>query len=110
MLPGTTPYQSAVSKVHGYHSSVEEHDYRFRDMLNLIAQYREQKRTVGTQEVIELLRAASTSKEYSGTTEFSIIWYPNSMEFALAKEDLVHKILDAPYTIYNRFSFDEVFQ
>ena len=54
--------------------------------------------------------AASTSKEYSGTTEFSVIWYPNSMEFALAKEDLVHKILDAPFTIYNRFSLDEVFR
>jgi hypothetical protein len=106
---GTAPYQPAVCKVHGYHSTVEEHDYRFQDMLNLIAQYKNQNRTVGTQEVIELLRAASTSKEYSGTTEFSIIWYPNSMEFALAKEDLVHKILDAPFTIYNRFTFDEVF-
>lgn len=100
----------AVSKVHGYHPEVEEHDYRFHDMLSLVAQYKTQKKTVGTQEVIELLRAASTSKEYSGTTEFSIIWYPNSMEFALAKEDLVHKILDAPFTIYNRFTFDEVFQ
>jgi hypothetical protein len=107
---GTAPYQPAVSKVHGYHSTVEAHDYRFQDMLALVAQYKTQNRTVGTQEVIELLRAASTSKEYSGTTEFSIIWYPNSMEFALAKEDLVHKILDAPFTIYNRFGFDEVFQ
>jgi hypothetical protein len=107
---GTAPYQAAVSKVHGYHSAVEEHDYRFQDMLGLIAQYKVQNRTVGTREVIELLRAASTSKEYSGTTEFSIIWYPNSMEFALAKEDLVRKILDAPFTIYNRFTFDEVFR
>jgi len=105
---GTAPYQAAVGKVHGYHSTVEDHDYRFRDMLSLIAQYKDQNRTVGTREVIELLRAASTSKEYSGTTEFSIIWYPNSMEFALAKEDLVRKILDAPFTIYNRFTFDEV--
>ena len=79
-------------------------------MLSLIAQYKAQNRSVGTQEVIELLRAASTSKEYSGSTEFSIIWYPNSMEFALAKEDLVRKILDAPFTIYNRFTFDELFQ
>ena len=107
---GTEPYSVAVSKVHGYHSTVEANDYRFQDMLSLIAQYKTQNRTVGTQEVIELLRAASTSKEYSDCTEFSIIWYPNSMEFALAKEDLVHKILDAPFTIYNRFTFDEVFQ
>jgi hypothetical protein len=107
---GTKPYEKAVSKVNGYHSTVQAHDYRFQDMLSLIAQYKTQGKTVGTQEVIDLLRAASTSKEYSGTTEFSIIWYPNSMEFALAKEDLVHKILDAPFTIYNRFSFDEVFQ
>lgn len=107
---GTAPYQAAVSKVHGYHSTVEEHDYRFQDMLGLIAQYKDQNRAVGTREVIELLRAASTSKEYSGPTEFSIIWYPNSMEFALAKEDLVRKILDAPFTIYNRFTFDEVFR
>jgi hypothetical protein len=106
---GTAPYQSAVSKVHGYHATVEEHDYRFQDMLNLVAQYKIQNRTVGTREVIELLRAASSSKEYSGTTEFSIIWYPNSREFALAKEDLVHKILDAPFTMYNRFTFNEVF-
>ena len=107
---GTKPYEKAVSKIHGYHSEVEENDYRFHEMLSLIAGYKTQKKTVGTQEVIELLRAASTSKEYSGTTEFSIIWYPNSMEFALAKEDLVHKILDAPFTIYNRFTFDEVFR
>jgi len=107
---GTEPYSLAVSKLNGYHSTVEAQDYRFQDMLSLIAQYKTQKKTVGTQEVIELLRAASTSKEYSGTTEFSIIWYPNSMEFALAKEDLVHKILDAPFTIYNRFTFDEVFR
>lgn len=107
---GTDLYKLAVSKVHGYHSEVEEHDYRFHDMLSLIAAYKIQNKTVGTQEVIELLRAASTSKEYSGTTEFSIIWYPNSMEFALAKEDVVHKILDAPFAIYNRFTFNEVFQ
>jgi hypothetical protein len=31
------------------------------------------------------------------------------MEFALAKEDLARKILDAPFTMYNRFTFDEVF-
>jgi hypothetical protein len=107
---GTDPYSLAVSKVHGYHSEVEERDYRFHDMLMLITGYKSQKKTVGTQEVIELLRAASTSKEYSGTTEFSIIWYPNSMEFAVAKEDLVNKILDAPFAAYNRFTFDEVFQ
>jgi hypothetical protein len=107
---GTDPDKLAVSKIHGYHAAVEERDYRFRDMLSLIAEYKAQNRSVGTQEVIELLRAASTSKEYSGSTEFSIIWYPNSMEFALAKEDLVRKILDAPFAIYNRFTFDELFQ
>ncbi|MHB9099877.1 MAG: C45 family peptidase, partial [Syntrophales bacterium] len=34
---GTDPYKLAVSKIHGYHASVEERDYRFRDMLSLIA-------------------------------------------------------------------------
>jgi hypothetical protein len=107
---GTDPYKPAVSKVNGYHSTVEAYHYRFQDMLTLIAQYKAQNRTVGTREVIELLRAASTSKEYSGTTEFSILCYPNSREFALAKEDLVRKILDAPFATYNRFTFAEVFQ
>jgi len=106
---GTAPYEPAVSKVHGYHATVEANDYRFQDMLSLIAQYKTQGRTVGTPEVIELLRAAATSQEYSGTTEFSILWYPNSREFALAKEDLVHKILDAPFAAYTRFTFAEVF-
>ncbi|MDA8126651.1 MAG: hypothetical protein M0009_15875 [Deltaproteobacteria bacterium] len=106
---GTPPNERAVGNVHGYHATVEPADYRFRDMLNLVAQYRDQGRTVGTPEVIELLRAASTSKEYSGTTEFSLLWYPNSREFALAKEDLVQKVLDAPFTTYRRFTFAEVF-
>ncbi len=107
---GTDPYKLAVSKVHGYHAEVEPGDYRFRDMLTIVAQYKSAGRTVGTPEVISLLRAASTSQEYSGTTEFSIIWYPNSMEFALAKEDLVRKILDAPFASYDRFTFAELFK
>lgn len=107
---GTDPYKLAVSKVHGYHSTVEADDYRFHDILSLINQFKSVGMTVGTQEVIKLLQAASTSKEYSGTTEFSIIWYPNSREFALAKEDLINKILDAPFTSYRRFTFTELFR
>ncbi|MHB8773350.1 MAG: C45 family peptidase [Syntrophales bacterium] len=107
---GTQPHAAAVSKVHGYHATVEARDYRFQDMLNLTAQFRARDRAVGTPEMIELLRAASTSKEFSGVSAMSIIWYPNTGEFALAKEDLVRKILDAPFTIYNRFTFAEVFR
>lgn len=107
---GTDPYKLAVSKVHGYHPTLEADDYRFQDMLALVDRFKSVGKTVGTREVIELLQAASTSKEYSGTTEFSIIWYPNSREFALAKEDLVKKILDAPFTTFRRFTFAELFR
>jgi len=60
--------------------------------------------------MIEILRAASRTAQYSGITEYSFIGYPDRGEFALAKEDLVNKILEAPYTTFTTFTFGEVFQ
>ena len=34
----------------------------------------------------------------------------NKMSFAIAREDLARKILDASYAEFTEFSFDEVFQ
>ena len=100
----------AVSKVHGYYPEIMPDNYRYKAMMERLDQFRDEGRTVGTTEMIELLRAASTSEEYSGVTEFSFIGYPNKMSFALAREDLDRKILDASYAEFTEFSFDEVFQ
>jgi hypothetical protein len=100
----------AVSKVDGYHSEIMPENYRYRAMMERVDQFRDDGRTVGTTEMIELLRAASTSEEYSGITEYSFIGYPNKMSFALAREDLAFKILDASYAEFTEFTFDEVFQ
>ena len=100
----------AVSKVHGYHPEIMPDNYRYKAMMERLDQFRGEGRTVGTTEMIELLRAASTSEEYSGITEYSFIGNPNKMSFALAREDLDRKILDAPFAEFTEFTFDDVFQ
>lgn len=60
--------------------------------------------------MIEILRAAARTEQYSGMTEYSFIGFPDRGEFALAREDLVNKILEAPYASYTTFTFGEVFR
>ena len=60
--------------------------------------------------MVEILRAASRTRQYSGITEYSFIGYPNNGTFALAREDLVNKILEAPYATFSTYKFIEVFQ
>lgn len=100
----------AVSFTNGYHDGILPENYRYRAMLELLESYEADSKTIGTTEVIEFLRTASNLPEYHDITEFSVIFYPNRMSLALAKEDLGKKILNAPYTQYRTFSFDEVFQ
>lgn len=100
----------AVSKVHGYHPEIMPDNYRYKAMMERLDQFRDEGRTVGTTEMIELLRAASTSEQYCGVTEFSFIGHPNKMSFALAREDLDLMILDVSYAEFTEFSFYEVFQ
>ncbi len=54
--------------------------------------------------------AAARTEQYSGMTEYSFISYPDRGEFALAKEDLVKKILEVPYADFTSLTFGEVFQ
>ena len=100
----------AVSILNGYHDGILSKNYRYRAMLELLESYQAESKTIGTTEVIEFLRIASNLPKYHDITEFSIIFYPNRMTLALAKEDLEKKILNAPYAQYTTFSFDEVFQ
>jgi len=100
----------AVSILNGYHDGILSKNYRYRAMLELLESYQAESKTIGTTEVIEFLRIASNLPDYHDITEFSIIFYPNRMTLALAKEDLEKKILNAPYAQYTIFSFDEVFQ
>lgn len=62
-------------------------------------------RSIGTAEMIEVLQSAA-----NGTTEYSYIGYPDTLSFAVAREDLENRILDAPYANFTTFSFEEVFQ
>ncbi len=101
---------SAVERVDGYHAEVRPDDYRYRNMLALIEEYQEGGKTIGTSEMIKLLQSASVSEEYRGTTEYSFIAYPDKGAFAVATENLEAGILDAPFTNFTHFTFDEAFQ
>ena len=99
----------AVSLVNGYRSSLQADDYRYWAMLNLLDDSASMGKTIGTAEMIEILRAASRTERYDGITEYSFIGYPDAMKFALAKEDLEKKILEASYGTFVAYDFDEVF-
>ena len=99
----------AVSRVNGYQPSLPADDYRYRTMMDRLDDLSSQGRTVGTAEMIEILRAASRTRQYDGITEYSFIGYPDVMKFALAKEDLVNKILEAPYGTFVTYDFNDVF-
>ena len=84
--------------------------YRYIAMNDTLNRFINEGRSIGTTEMIEILRSASNSTSYSGATEYSYIGYPDTMSFAVAREDLERKILDASYANFTLFSFEEVFQ
>ncbi|WP_214084312.1 hypothetical protein [Methanoculleus sp.] len=84
--------------------------YRYRAMNDTLNRFMNEGRSIGTGEMIEILQAASNTTEYRGITEYSYIGYPDTMSFAVAREDLDGKILDASFAEYTAFSFEEVFQ
>jgi hypothetical protein len=101
--------EEAVKSFKVYHDGVYQDDYRYRAMVDRAIQYLADRGSIGTPEMIGIMRAASTSKEYQGETEYSFIAYPDTREFALAREDLKNKILDASFAQYERFAFNDVF-
>jgi len=100
----------AVRRAGGYHSTVLPRNHRYRDIMKLIETYDLENTPVGSAEMINLLRAASTSEQYQGMTEYSFISYPNEKAFAVAKEDLRQKILDASFSRFTSFTFEEIFK
>ena len=100
----------AVVTVNGYHSNVLEKDYRYRNMMGVVEDYQFENKGINSPEVIQILRAASISRDYRGITEYSYIAFPNQRGFALAVEDLKNKILDATFAKFTQFTFDEVFE
>jgi hypothetical protein len=99
----------AVSRANGYQSSLQADDYRYWAMMERLDDFASKGRTIGTVEMIDVLRAASRTKQYEGITEYSFIGCPDAMKFALAKEDLIKKILEAPYGTFTTYDFNEVF-
>jgi len=93
-----------------YHSSIEADNYRYNAMLEKLNEFENAGQTIQTEQMIEILRAASRTEQYSGITEYSFIGYPDNGSFALAKEDLINKVLEACYTTFSTYTFDEVFQ
>jgi len=84
--------------------------YRYIAMNDTIARFIRDGRNIGTPEMIEILQSASNSTSYSGATEYSYIGYPDTLSFAVAREDLEEKILDASYANFTAFTFEEVFR
>jgi len=103
-------YPEAVAITGSYQSELHRTNYRYLAMLELMDLYRKRSKTVGTPEIIEILQAASITAQYQDITEWSFIGYPNKKMFALAKEDLHNKLLNASYAEFFTFTFDEVFQ
>ena len=81
-MPGRCLWQAAIR------SSLQADDYRYGAILNRLEDFASRGKTIGTAEMIEILRAASRTRQYDGITEYSFIGYPDAMKFALAKEDL----------------------
>lgn len=93
-----------------YHASIEADNYRYKAMLQKINEFESEGQTIRTEQMIEILRAASRTEQYSGITEYSFIGYPDNGSFALAKEDLINKVLEASYATFSTYTFDEVFE
>ena len=93
-----------------YHASIEADNYRYKAMLEKINEFENAGQTIQTEQMIEILKAASRTKQYSGITEYSFIGYPDNGSFALAREDLINKVLEACYATFSTYTFDEVFQ
>jgi hypothetical protein len=100
----------AALKPGSYHAGIEADNYRYKAMLETSEAFEMEGQTIQTEQMIEILRAASRTEQYSGITEYSFIGYPDNGSFALAREDLVNKILEAPYAGFSTYTFDEVFQ
>jgi len=93
-----------------YHPGIEVDNYRYKAMLEKSEAFEREGQTIQTEQMIEILRAASRTDQYNGITEYSFIGYPDNGSFALAREDLVNKILEAPYATFSTYTFDEVFE
>ena len=93
-----------------YHSKIEADNYRYKAMLEKLNEFENAGQTIQTEQMIEILKAASRTAQYSGITEYSFIGYPDNGSFALAKEDLINKVLEACYATFSTYTFDEVFQ
>jgi hypothetical protein len=100
---------AAVSLAGGYRAPIPADDYRYWAMWNKLEEFGAQGRTVGSAEMIDILRAASRTRQYEGITEYSFIGFPDAMRFALAKEDLQRKILDASYGTFVFYDFADLF-
>jgi len=93
-----------------YHASIEADNYRYKAMLQKLNEFENAGQTIQTVQMIEILKAASRTEQYSGITEYSFIGYPDNGSFALAREDLINKVLEACYATFSTYTFDEVFQ
>jgi hypothetical protein len=106
-------YQGAnpeALKPESYHPGIEADNYRYKAMLEKSEAFAAKGQTIGTEQMIEILQAASRTAQYSGITEYSFIGYPDNGSFALAREDLANKILEASHAAFSMYTFDEVFQ
>jgi len=93
-----------------YAPAPTDQNHRYRDMQTLVEQYASEGRLVGQTEMIDLMRAASSSAQYQGITEYSVIVWPDRMRLDLAKEDLENRVLDASFATYETYGFSELFQ
>ena len=77
---------------------------RYHDLIDKLAAFAAYHRTIGMTEMIDLLQTSGHRR-----TEHSIIFRPNRMIIALAYEDLVQGIREAPLCQWTSYQWEELF-
>jgi len=106
----TGAYLEAVAITKAYHDEILPENYRYRAMADLLKNYEETSRAIGTADVVAFLRTASRSPQFHDIAIYSILFYPDRLSLALAKEDLETRNLNASYSEYRTFDFNDLFR
>jgi uncharacterized protein (DUF2141 family) len=110
-VPPSDPYTMLVTntffKYKGGESRSPTECVRYRAMVKTLEQFRRRNKSIGTEEMVEILQSAT-----HGNTEYSNILYPNKMAIAVATEGLKDgtKNLNAPYCEFTVYEWRELFE
>ncbi|MEA3420528.1 MAG: hypothetical protein U9Q97_02475, partial [Acidobacteriota bacterium] len=79
--------------------------WRYEVAMGMLEAWSRKGRALGIEEAKRLLQTVS-----HGSTEYSVIFLPNTGHIFVAVDDLKTDMWDAPYMSWIDFSFDELFR